>query len=461
MKLGQTQIQTQRQIMAPVMQQSIEILMLPVADLEQAIEQELEVNPLLEIDESKLNQQKEAAAEALSESISEEFKLLSSSDPFLYHHYDDDSGEETRMKSTESLEDKLLHQLHIDLDDPLKIAIGEMIIGQLNEDGYLTTSIDEIAGSFNLDSTAAVEEVLRLIQSYEPAGIAARNLQECLRVQAASRFNGKAPLVCEIIEHHLEDLGRKRYDLIAKKLKTHLDHVRHCVQLIAGLEPRPARNYRPIIEGNYVQPDLVIQNHVQNPDEYFLEVNERTIPPLRVNQIYRRLLKTKNLSPEEKKFLKEKLQNALAFIKSIRQRGSTIKEIGNYILRQQEDFFKNGHLALKPMGLKDVAAAVGRNESTVSRAISQKYIDTPQGTFPLKYFFSQSVGNDEYGQGGVSNRSIKEEIIGLIIEEDKKSPLSDHDIQELLTRKGMNISRRTVGKYRKQLNILPSHLRKK
>ena len=460
MKLGQTQIQTQRQIMAPVMQQSIEILMLPVADLEQAIQDELEANPLLEIDESKLPQD-DSASNLLNQNLATELeRLISAPSPFLYHDYDEELIEEIPVKASESLEEKLLHQLHIDLNDPLKLAIGEMIIGQLDEDGYLTSTMEELAELMNLSSTQIIEDVLKLIQSYEPVGIAARDLRECLLIQAASKFNGKTPLASMIIKNHLEDLGRKRYDLIAKNLKVPLEHVRHCAKLIAELEPRPARNSRPVMSGNYIQPDLSIHNNPRVPDEFFLEVNEKKVPPLRVNQIYRRLLRRKNLTAEEKIFLKEKLQNALAFIKSIQQRGSTIKEIGNYILDHQKDFFIEGHSALKPMGLKDVAAAVGRNESTISRAVNQKYIDTPHGILPLKYFFSQSVGDDDYGQGGISNRAIKEEIIDLVQEEDKNSPLSDAELQQLLSEKGMNVSRRTVGKYRKQLNILPSYLRK-
>jgi RNA polymerase sigma-54 factor len=475
MKLSQRQTQVQKQIMAPVMQQSIEILMLPILDLETAIDQHLEENPFLEIDETLQEQQrhdaeandpKEASISSevpFSQTISDEIQnLMNAPDhQFLNNTANDSLYEEFPFHSAEcTLEERLLRQIHIDLTDPLKIRIAEMIIGQLNEDGYLTTNCTEIAQALGLNTTQTVEDVLSLIQTYEPAGIAARSLQECLTLQANAAFNGKAPLAIKIIQDHLGHLGRKRYDLIAKNLKITIDQVRHWAQLIATLDPRPARNFRPLSESNYIKPDIFIYKDPSAPDNFTIEVNSKGVPPLRINPFYKKLMRKKNLSSEEKIFLREKLQNAAAFIKSIQQRGNTMKEIGDYILRHQEDFFHKGHAALKPMGLKDVAAAIDRNESTISRAIHQKYIDTPQGILPLKYFFSQSVGNDCYGNGGTSNRSVKEEIWELVEDEDKAHPLSDSEILQLLAQKGIKVARRTIGKYRQQLNILPSHLRK-
>ena len=475
MKLSQHQTMTQKQVMTRVMQQSIEVLLLPVLDLEQTIAQELETNPLLEIDEVSLRQKAAEAADhahtpevPFIQSMSDEIqKLMKAPEhPFLPDSFEEDVREDMPLKFTESLEEKLLRQLHIDLDDPLKIRIGEMLIGQLDEDGYLTANIEEIAQAMNLGSHSLVKDVLRLIQSYEPVGIAARDLKECLTIQANAKFNGSTPLTLKIIQEHLPSLGRKRYDLIARNLKTPVEHVRQCAQIIATLEPRPARNFRPISESNYVKPDIIIHESLQTPGEYQIEVNEKGVPPLRINPVYRQLIKKKDLSELEKQFLREKLQSALAFIKSMQQRGSTIKQIGTYILEKQKGFFDNGHLDLKPMSLKDVAKAIDRNESTISRAISQKYIDTPRGIFPLKYFFSQSVGNTANSQNeedeghGTSNRTIKEEICQIVADEDKTKPLADSEIQGILKERNIRVARRTIGKYRKQLKILPSHLRK-
>lgn len=475
MKLSQQQTQVQKQIMAPVMQQSIEILMLPILDIETAIDQQLEENPFLEIDEDLLEQKRNDAVPDPKDAVPSPDDLFPQSAmddlqnlinaPIPHSPGDQTANDEGTeffpVQSCEtSLEERLLRQVAVDINDPLKIRIAEMIIGQLNEDGYLTTTCQDIAQALGLNTTRTVEEVLALIQTYEPAGIAARNLQECLTIQARAVFNNTAPLAATIIQNHLDHLGRKRYDLIAKQLKISIDQVRHWAHLIATLDPRPARNFRPVSESNYIKPDIFIDEDPASPGEFLIEVNTKDIPPLRINPVYRKLLRKKDLSRHEKEFLRDKLQNAAAFIKSIQQRGSTIKEIGLYILREQKEFFQSGHGALKPMGLKDIAAAIGRNESTISRAIHQKYIDTPQGTFPLKYFFSQSVGDDDLGQGGTCSRSIKEEIKDLIADEDKSNPLSDSDILQALARKGMTIARRTVGKYRQQLGILPSHLRK-
>ena len=447
--------------MAPVMQQSIGILLLPLLDLRQAIDLELESNPLLEIHEQAFDPDGTGPEAPFRETMNEEIQRLMDAPPhpYLSNEIGEEENPDQQIWEGETLEQKLLRQLRIDLDDALKIRIGEMIIGQINEDGYLTASCAEIAGCLGISNVESVKDILSLIQNYEPLGIAARNLQECLLIQARHQFNGSAPLAEKIISCHLNDLGRKRYDLIAKRLKISIEQVRHCARLIATLDPRPARNFRPVSRANYVRPDIFIHADPAQKGEYILEVNEKGIPPLRINPVYRKLLRKKNLTAKEKEFLREKLQNALAFIKSIRQRGSTMKEIGKYLLEKQRDFFKHGHLALKPMGLKDAAAALDRNESTISRAISQKYIDTPQGILPLKYFFSRSVGENQTNSGTAS-RCVKEVIRRLIEEENKEHPLSDQEIQQLLEHQGITVARRTIGKYRGQLSILPSHLRK-
>jgi len=463
MKLSQHQIQTQKQIMAPIMQQSIHILMLPLLDLQLAIDQEIETNPMLEITETAPNSTAEETS-PFQETLSEELQRLMDAPPhpFLSNGPDDDElPDQNQIRGhQESLEEKLLMQLHIDLDDPEKICIGEFIIGQINEDGYLTMDCPEIARHLNLEHSRDVEEILRLIQTYEPCGIASRSLEENLLIQSRHLLNGQRSLAEKIITGHLKNLGRKRYDLIAKELKVPIEHVRQCAQLIAKLDPRPARNDRPICPANYITPDIIVRSDPTDTRALRLDVNDGRLPALRINPLYRKLMRQKNLSPDEKTFLKEKLQNALAFIKSIRLRGSTIREIGEYLLKEQGEFFKHGHMALKPMGLKDIAAALERNESTISRAIHHKYIETPQGILPLKYFFSQSIGNSSAGHNTTASRSVKEIIREFIDEEDRTRPLSDQEIQQRLEQQGITIARRTIGKYRSQLNILPSHLRK-
>jgi len=449
------------------MQQSIHILMLPLLDLRLEIDQEIETNPMLEITEPPKEPPDNGTAEENSpfqETLSEELQRLMDAPPhpFLSNEQNEEDGskQDRFCGRDETLEEKLLLQLHIDLDDPQKRLIGEFIIGQINEDGYLTIDCPEIARHLNLSDSRDVEEVLQLIQTYEPHGIAARSLEENLLIQSRHLLNGHTTLAEKIITDHLQDLGRKRYDLIGKALKVPVEHVRQCARLIAGLDPRPARNFRPVCKANYIQPDIIVRRDPASADAYRIDVNDTHLPALRINPLYRKLMRQKNLSPNEKTFLKEKLQNALAFIKSIRLRGSTIREIGEYLLKEQQDFFTQGHLALKPMGLKDVASALDRNESTISRAIHHKYIETPQGILPLKYFFSQGIGNPADSQGSTASRSVKELIREFIDEEDRTRPLCDQVIQQRLEQQGIRVARRTIGKYRSQLNILPSHLRK-
>ncbi|HSA30804.1 MAG TPA: RNA polymerase factor sigma-54 [Candidatus Omnitrophota bacterium] len=462
MNLKQTQIQVQKQILAPLMQQSIEVLLLPMAELEQTIEQELEKNPLLEADPTETEDLKDARAESpLEASLQNEIdQLLESGE---YHFFSQSTEEQTErpIKSHESLETKLLQQLHSDFSDPLKIKIGELIIGDLDDDGYLTVSCEEIAEMLGLADIDPVLEVLKVIQGYEPVGIASRDLKECLMTQAKFHFNGHAQLSLKIIDQHLDDLGHKRFQDIARSLGVSVDCVRSSAQLITALDPRPARNHRPLPTNHYVRPDIVVRKDQEDNERLIVEVNERGLPRLRINSLYRELLNRENLSDKERAFIKEKLTEALQFIRSIEQRGSTIKRIAEFILEQQKDFFEHGHMSLKPMTLRDVASALDRNESTICRAIHNKYMDTPQGVIPLKYFFSQSVGRvDAHGGQAVSNRSIKEELQDLIEHEDKRHPLSDQEIIDELKKRGIKVARRTITKYRKQLNILPSHLRK-
>ncbi|MCK5081834.1 MAG: RNA polymerase factor sigma-54, partial [Candidatus Omnitrophica bacterium] len=354
------------------------------------------------------------------------------------------------------LEDELLQQLRIELSDPLDIRIGEMIIGSLNEDGYLNVICEEIAGVLGIDDLLSVEYILTVIQNFEPVGIASRDLKECLLSQVKLRCNGNSELVQKIVENHIDELGRKKFHEIAKKCGVHVETVKKAARLIALFEPRPARNYRPIKTSLYIRPDILIKK--DENDQYHVEVNNDGIPPLRINGHYRRMLKKNNLGEKEKEFIREKLKNALFYIKSIEQRGTTIMRISEYILEKQKDFFDSGHQHLAPMTLKDIAQTIDRNESTISRAISNKYMDTPQGTFPLKFFFSQGISGT--GSRAVTSRSIKEEIKELVESEEKASPLSDQDIQGYFRNKGTTIARRTISKYRQALRILPSHLRK-
>ncbi len=471
MKLAQTQVQVQKQILAPLMQQSMEVLMLPLLELEQTIDQELETNPLLEVAEPAQDEDARALGpedsidgKIFDETLQHEIDRLMDGPEHPYFGSADEVTDhmEHYLESDSSLEDRLICQLHTDFRDPVSIRIGELIIGDLNEDGYLTMDAEEIAVLAGGVDPSRVEEVLKKIQTYDPPGIAARSLKECLLVQARVKFNGHAALAVRIIEGYLDALGHKRFMDIARGLGVSVDSVRESAQLIGALEPKPARNFRPLPPNHYVRPDIsVVRDTDAGDDAWRAEVNQHGIPRLRVNALYRALLKQNTLSPAEKTFIRERLTQAIQFIKSIELRGTTLKQIADFILDKQQGFFTHGHWALSPMKLSDVADALGRNESTICRAIQHKYMDTPQGILPLKYFFSQGIGETSASTGlQVSNRSIKEEIQELVAQEDRRHPLSDQEIITLLAQRGISVARRTISKYRQQLNILPSHLRK-
>lgn len=459
--------QIQKTILAPVMRQSIEVLLLAVTELNLSIEQELQSNPLLEIKEE---------TPAAQDPISKEAALYGN-DPLHFlrvplhgqHSPDDEILEEIPIKIEFSLEDHLLRQLHIELLDPLEIKIGEYFIGNLDEDGYLKTTCEEVAAALGIHDQDLIERVLKIVQGFEPLGIASRSLQECLSIQLAAMRPARHDIYLAIITNHLQDLGHKRFQQISKDIGISLPEIKEAANFIAGLEPKPARNFRPVRSSIYIQPDVFIRKDDERG--YYVEVSREGIPSLRVNAYYRNLLGRANLSEKDREFIQEKFRNATNFIKSIEQRGHTLRRIAEYILIKQMAFFDRGE-DLVPMVLKDVAQAISRNESTISRAISSKYIDTPGGLFPIKFFFSQGIpsplgrlparGGLSTGErrGVVASRSVKEEIQAIINEEDKSSPLSDQEIYHYLSEKNMSVARRTISKYRQVLRILPSNLRK-
>ena len=454
-----TTTQIQRQILAPAMQQSIEILLLPLLELQTTIEQELQNNPLLETIEKEEDTERREL-DAVRERL-EQLRQATDSQ-FPENRAEEEFPEERNIKSDDSLEELLLRQLRVEFDDPLELKIGELIIGNINETGYLTTSCAEIAHVAETDNLELVEKILATIQHFEPAGIAARDLRECLLAQISSTTTPLFPIVYRVIDTHLPDIARRKFRAIAKNLSVPVEQIKKAAHIIASLDPKPARNYRPIRSNIYIKPDIFI---LADEDRgYQIYLNDQDVPSLRINSVYKNMLTQIKLSLDEKTFIREKLRNALHFIKSIEQRGQTIREIAKFILEKQKGFFEQGPASLVPMSLKDVAQRLERNESTISRAIANKYVVTPQGLYALKFFFSQGLEMaspvEENAKSVVSNRTIKEEIRELINSEDKLKPLSDQELQNYFSNKGMKIARRTISKYRQILDILPSHLRK-
>ena len=450
MNMRTSPLQTQKQVLSPIMQQSISVLMLSLTELNLAIEQELQSNPLLE-----------------AELPQELLKITNPSETFSsLNHFNDiptaanfQTGEDEQLEipieQRETLDDHLLTQLHIEVSDPLQQRIGELIIGDLDADGYLTTPTDEIALIAGTGDIALVEKVLQTIQYFDPLGIASRNIEECLVIQLSANASPLRSNAIIIIKDHFNDLCHRRFESIAQKTGMTMHDVKDAAHLIATLEPKPARNYQAGEETIYVQPDIFVSRTIEG--DFRVEVNKKEAPVMRINPLYQKLLNDKNINEEERKFIQEKLTNAINFIKSVAQRGETLLNISRYIVDNQKDFFEGNTSSLTPMTLKDIAETIERNESTISRAIHSKYMQTPHGVFPLKFFFSGAVNE---ANKDVSSHNVKEEIKRMIESEDKKHPLSDQDVLNYFGAKGLKMARRTVNKYRQELQIPPSHLRK-
>lgn len=451
MDLRITTSQTQKQVLSPAMHQSIEILMLPIADLNTSIEQELQNNPMLEVDPPNaiVGQSPQIGSVDMFPRINEP---ASRSESF----FDEETQPEFPIIQNTSLEEHLLTQLRVEINEPTERNIGEIIIGNLDADGYLSTPVDEIAWLAKTTDIAKIEQVLKTIQQFDPVGIASRDIKECLINQALVLDTAIRGLVLTILRDHFEELFQKKFDLIAKKINSTFEKVSRVAQLIGTLEPKPARKFQNGEQTIYVQPDIFL---IKDMDGNFkIEINKKETPSVRINPTYLKLLKDPHTSSQDRKFIQKKLTNALNFIKSIELRGETLKQIGILILERQRPFFEGGSSCLSPMALKDIASILERNESTISRAVNNKHIQTPQGMFPLRFFFSNAVNNNNID---VSAHNIKLEIKHIIDSEDKKCPRTDQELLEFFQAKGIKMARRTINKYRQELKIPSSYLRRK
>ena len=465
MKILSEQTQTQRPLLSSYMQQGIEILLLPVMELNTLVNYELEQNPLLEVDENHaVSSEGDIQIDDLVTRNIDRLKQSNESEYSNDYSIADTDEDKTEFMISRpiSLQDYLLRQLWFELSEPLHLRIGEFIIGNLDYAGYLKVSCAEIARILRLNGTEEVEKVLNIIHdNFDPPGIAARNLKECLIIQSKYKFNGKADLICRVIDGYLNELGSKNFDKIARKLKISPEQVKQIANDISMLNPKPANNYTDLPQNIFIMADItVLKNEI---GEYEVIVNRGNVPYLKVSNIYKRMLKHKNITKQETQFIRDKLKRALLFIKSIEQRQHTLKQISEYIIKHQKSFFDNGYTEIKPMTLKDVAYSINRNESTISRAIHNKYMYTPHGLISIKTFFSQAISNKNQHANDTTHcsRSIKEQIKILIRDENKNTPLSDQDIVNYFKEHNIYIARRTVAKYRNNLNILPAYLRKR
>lgn len=459
MKARLTQKFTQKMALTPQMRQSIHILQLPLFELKNYLEQHLEENPALE-DTQQEPELKERAADIEIEKLAE----LADQDRKDFEDDFDTGHSQQELKKKHdyleglltkpvTLQEHLLGQLRLQSLTETDYKIGELIIGENDENGYFQGDLEAIAEKLKV-SSRNVQNMLSLIQTFEPLGAGARNLKECLLIQL--NFRGRHnSLAYRIVENHLADLAKNKVELIARQLKVTPESVKSALKEISCLEPKPGRAFYQS-EARRILPDVIVE---KIGDGYEITVNGRELPPLKINAQYKGLLKKKDTSEEVKKYLKERLGSAIWLIKAVSQRQETIRRVAEYIVQKQKEFFEYGQGHLKPLTMKEVAEKVERNESTISRVVHSKYIQTPYGIFELRYFFSGSFRTDT--EGDISADTVKTRVASLIESEDGQHPLSDARIVHLLHTQGLQLARRTIAKYREELKILPSYLRKK
>jgi RNA polymerase sigma-54 factor len=483
-----------QQVLAPQLQQSLALLQAPILELKALVEQELQHNPVLE-------EMPAAEAARQDEHNREEAPLLDRADPQeppaelkfdpaterSSAPVDDFQAEFDRLvqmdqewrdyfsqtnvslRSTEedeerrqfmldslvagtSLQEHLLEQVRLsDLPAALR-PIAEMIVGNIDERGYLQAGVDELAFATSYPPDQ-VREVLDVIQKFDPPGVGARDLRECLLLQL-ERAGRKDSLEWQIVQHHMDLLARHRFPEIARALSCDIEDVQRAARRISQLEPRPGRDFEAD-NNHYVSPEIFIR---KVGDDYVVSTNNEGIPHLRISNTYKDLMAQPNSTPEVQDYIREKIRAGKFLIKSIQQRQETLLKIARELVNRQRDFLERGPAHLRPMTMAQIAQVVGVHETTISRAVAGKYVETPQGVFELRYFFTSGIPTAN--GDGVSNESVKRLLQELVAGEDRAKPLSDEEIVRQLNIRGIMIARRTVAKYRFELNILPSHLRR-
>jgi len=481
---------SQKLIMTPQLQQAIKLLQLSRLELAQSVSQEILENPVLEelapessedVPEgegegsSETGEIREGEQQVAERPVEPEGTTELKSDLELGPQWDDylnemgdgrdygnSEADEKEMPSYDqtltrmpSLSDHLLWQLHLSTSEPNLVSGGEWIIGNLDDDGYFRSSLEELAQQSELPA-ADLQRALELIHDFDPIGVGARDLQECLLIQVR-HLDLQGTLIEKIIQDHLADLEKRRYPNIAKALNVALEDVMEASQLIIhDLEPKPGRPY-VASDTHYVVPDVYV---LKIDEQYVVQLNDEGMPRVRINPYYRKLLSNKdNVDKVTKEYVEERLRSAQWLIKGMEQRNKTIYKVAESIVKFQTEFLDHGISQLKPMVLKDVAEDIAMHESTISRVTTNKYMHTPQGIFPLKYFFTTGFSD---GSGAeVSSLTVKDVIQKMIKEENAAAPLKDQQIVDALKARGIDIARRTVAKYREELRIPPTSVRKR
>jgi len=461
--LSQTQSLSQQQVLAPQLQQSLQILQVPMLELRNLIQQEIESNPTIEIEQSEPTiEDKQTEHDEFQEEFDRLAKLdeewrdyMTQSASYSGRSAEDEERRQFFFDSLvkeETLQQHLLDQVESSgiAGDDRKIA--ELIIGNIDERGFLQSAPEDIANNTGMDAQD-ITRVLETVQTFHPVGVASRDLRECLLIQL-KRLGKEQSLEFRIVDRFIDDLGKRRFPEIARRLSTTAEQVQRAANFIGTLDPRPGQIFAAD-PNNYVLPDVTVE---KIGGEWVISLNGEQIPHLRISNTYKDLMSSERNGADVREYIREKIRSGKFLIKSIHQRQQTISNIAHQIIDRQKDFLEFGPSALKPLTMVQIADVVGVHETTVSRAISGKYMATPHGVFDMKYFFTP--GYQTADGESMSNTSVKGTIAEMVKVEDQRNPLSDKEIVELLSQRGIPIARRTVAKYRNELNILPSNMRK-
>jgi RNA polymerase sigma-54 factor len=471
--MQQTQSFALQQVLSPQLQQSLLILQTPLLELRNLVQQEMETNPVIEelSEEARADERGEADGSA-DDNFDNEFQKLASLDEEWRDYmaqsasYSFDGSRNSReaqdkrqflfdsIPVQDTLQQNLIGQLNQSVLSGSDRKAAELVIGNIDDNGFLQSTPEEMALNSGIPQED-FEKMLALIQSFYPPGVGAPDLRECLLIQL-QRQEKENTLEYKIVSEHMEDLGRRRFPEIARRMGVSVEDVQKAAGNIARLNPRPGQVFAAAPQ-NYVLPDVIVE---KVDGEYQITLNNEQIPHLRISNLYKDIIASgNNQTSEVKDYIRDKIRSGKFLIRSIHQRQQTIFNIAEQIVSRQRDFLEHGPSHLKPMIMREVADAVGVHETTVSRAVSGKYMATPQGVFEMKYFFTS--GYQTATGESLSNISVKEAILGLVKHENGSAPLSDHEMVEILGERGIPIARRTVAKYRDELNILPSHMRRK
>ncbi|MCG2714032.1 MAG: RNA polymerase factor sigma-54 [Candidatus Omnitrophica bacterium] len=429
--------------LTPQMKLAISLLQMPLVKLQEYVKQQIEENPLLETEKME-TPLRETESDLNSNSDEDEEKQ---------------DYRESLITNPVTLQEHLLRQLHLFANTEDERKTGEFIIENVNDDGYLKISIEEIA-KVSQAAPSQVQKVLSLIQTFNPIGVGARDLRECLllqiKIKGEEKFlaAGRQALVGQIVDKYLPYLEKKKFEFLANKLKVPVERIKEAIKEIANLEPKPGRSFNTERTVRLI-PDAILK---RNNDKYEVMLNDWELPSLNLNPKYKRMLEQKDITEDTKEYLKERLGAAKFLINAINNRKETIKKVTETIVYIQKDFLDNGMQNLKPMTLSQIAHLVDKHKSTVSRTVNNKYLQTPDGIFELRHFLSSGV-KQENGEF-YSSKAIKSKIKDLIENENKENPLTDQEVVNLLKQEGISISRRTIAKYRNQLKILSSKSRR-